>query len=172
MVDGKFVAEMLLDHSSFTAYIIRGPVSWYDGEDKDQYRCEFCDPETFPKRMKSAKSEIPFKYINPENLDDHGAASEGFIRASRAGHVKGDPVYIVQVSMPVSDFMDSLARGQIAIYSNMETVAFCKAPTQKNFPNIVVHGWRLNKDEAGALLQQAFTQKPFLRDSWESSNRS
>ena len=119
---------------------------------------------TFHSRAPGQKPEAPFKYINDNDPDDHGAAAEGYIRALRAGNVTGLPHFLVQVSMPMVDFIDYLASGDIVIYAETETVAFRKAPVTQNFPNIVAAGTELTEEERRFVLEQVYAQKPWLRN--------
>ena len=107
--EGKFVVEMLLCNAARTAFILQGPVLWYDKDDKEGYRCMAPDPSTFPRRYVTGKSDVPMKYIN-EDPEDHSVAAEWFVRALNSGIVSGTPRYLLQASMPIENFHYHLAQ--------------------------------------------------------------
>ena len=159
---GRFAAEMLLCDESYKAFIVGEPVSWYESEDKEVYRCNGPDPRTFPRRQGVEKSDLPFKYIG-DTEDDHFFAAEGYARALRKGIVTGNPRYLLQVSMSIEDFLKHLADGDIVVYAGQHTVGFLKHLTVDHYPGITLFGGEVRDDEGAFMSEQVYDKMTNLR---------
>ena len=159
---GRFAAEMLLCDESYKAFIVGEPVSWYESDDKEGYRCKGPDPRTFPRRQGVEKSDLPFKYVG-DTKDDHFTVAEGYARALRKGIVTGNPRYLLQVSMSIENFLHHLAHGDIVVYADQCTVGFRKHMTQDHYPGIILSGRNLNDLEGADILEKVYEKKPYLR---------
>ena len=168
--DGDLVVEMLLCESARSAFILQEPVSWCAKDDKEDYRCMAPDPSTFPPRRATGKGDVPMKFIN-ENPEDHTVAAEWFVRALNARTVSGLPCYLLQASMPIEDFHQHLAQGDIMIFPEQQTVAFLKKMTRDFYPRLTLSGTDVDEQHGVAILEDIYEKKPHLRKrKWHEEN--
>ena len=125
LIDDVVWIEMLLDKDTVEA-METGKVNWYQGRDREDYRCEGLDPKTFPKK------EVPMKYWS----SDHRIAWEWYFRAGRTGNTEGLPTKLVVAKMPAVRFLAHCLEGDIVIYSDRKTCALKKAVNAENYPDL------------------------------------